>query len=285
MKGVRGDLMFVAMVSAFLAGCGATRYTKQERDVSFLPHRFLTVGHLGIRDYLGNASGILIDGVQFSHSKTADATLIPKEGRFNAQGEWSVGTATAIDPRGYFVTASHCVEGEEISLIFPSAAGTKVSDARIVWRGGISEGGMDFAVLHVPSRLDQVFRWGTEINSDDTVIGAGVNMDRKRLGSDGVDMKFQIELVSGRILKALEWQDGALGYHVILHDAPVIDGFSGGPLVSKDGRLLGIHSSGRARFPIRWNKRMRFANAIRPDLDWLTDLIERDHLEWGQLKK
>jgi hypothetical protein len=182
------------------------------------------------------------------------------------------------------VTAAHCVKGEKISLIFPTPQGTMLSDVRVVWMGDFLKGGMDFALLHVPSHLDRVFPWATEFRSGDTVISAGVNFDRNEGESNDVDLKFQIEPVGGRVSKIIGWHDGALDYQVILHDCPVVVGFSGGPLIDKEGRLLAIHSTGQTRFPLRWNKRMRFPNAIRPDLDWLTGLIERDQVEWSRME-
>jgi hypothetical protein len=182
------------------------------------------------------------------------------------------------------VTAAHCVEREQISLIFPTPEGTKVSDVRVVWVGDLSKGGMDFALLHVPFHLGQVFPWTSAIRSGDTVISAGVNLDRNEAGGNDVDVTFQIESVGGRTSKVIGERDGVVDYQVILHDSPVIKGYSGGPLIGKDGRLLGIHSTGRTRNLIRWNSRMRFANAVRPDLDWLARLIERDQIEMSRTR-
>jgi hypothetical protein len=66
MKWVCVDLMIAAAVGVFLTGCGATRFTQQQRAASFEEHEGLRVGNHAIRDYLGNGSGILFDGVQFS---------------------------------------------------------------------------------------------------------------------------------------------------------------------------------------------------------------------------
>jgi len=277
--------LLLGAMCLFLTGCGATRFTQQQRSASFRELEGLKVGPLAIRDYLGNGSGILFDGVQFSQSNSSESTSVPEQGTFDAGEKWSVGTATAVDQHGYFVTAAHCVEGEQISLIFSTSQGTRVSDVRVVWMGDLSKGGMDFALLHVPSHLERVFPWATEFRSGDTVISVGVNFDRSEGGENDVDLKFQIEPVGGRVSKIIGEQGGGVDYRVILHDSPVVDGFSGGPLIDKEGRLLAIHSTGQTRFPIRWNKRMRFPNAVRPDVGWLTGLIERDQAEWNQMEQ
>ena len=276
MSRFRFFIAVLGSMSVFLTGCGSARYSERERSNSFVPFRAVRVEQLSLHDYLGNGCGILLEGVQFSDMDSTETEFESKDGTVASNGKWSIGTATAIDKRGYFITAAHCVDGGSLSLIFPSSNGPKIREARVVWKGDLSETGMDFALLHVPASVDQVFPWSSAVVSDKVVISAGATLEMSRDVTNNLDIEIQIEPVAGRIANALELHEGGLNYQVILHDCPVVRGYSGGPLVDKYGQLIAINSNGRSRVPMAWNERSRFANAIRPNLEWLTSLIIQD---------
>lgn len=266
----------LSSIVILLTGCGSARYSALERSASFVPYRSLRVEQLSLQDYLGNGCGILLEGLHFSDADSSVSGPESEGDTVVSDGAWSIGTAAAVDQRGYFVTAAHCVDGGDPSIVFPSSEGPKVRKARVVWMGDLKEGGMDFALLHVPTHLDQVFHWASESDGEQIVISAGATLEMNRDANNNLDVEIRIEPVAGQLFKTLNMSEPGVVYQVILHDSPVVKGYSGGPLVDQSGRLLGINSNGRSRIPLRWNDRSRFANAIRPNLDWLTALINHD---------
>ncbi len=97
----------------------------------------------------------------------------------------------------------------------------------------------------------------------------------------------------GRILSVTR-RDGlgsSPSYSVIRHDAPIAPGDSGGPVLDRKGRLIGINSAVEWGIPVsQWlgivfglapgqvNVREYVATAIMPDPDWLRQVIENDRL-------
>ncbi len=91
-------------------------------------------------------------------------------------------------------------------------------------------------------------------------------------------------LDSGRTIKVRRTPT----YRLIRHTAPTTDGDSGGALVDQGGELIGINSTVHAPWWLAWlpyigvqvNQLMggsgSYSQAVRPDVDWLTDLIEAD---------
>ncbi len=58
---------------------------------------------------------------------------------------------------------------------------------------------------------------------------------------------------------------------IVAHNAPLTYGDSGGPLVTLGGGLIGVNASWIV-YPFFSPK----GEAVRPDMNWLTGLIERD---------
>jgi serine protease Do len=233
-----------------------------------------------IREFVLHRSAFLF-GVDQLDVDTSEGTPRVGKGNFrfklkpNQMG-FDAGSAAAVDRRGYFVTAAHCVEGGDVYLAFLTPTGSiRIEKARVVWEGDPS---FDFALLHVGSSLDHVLKWAPAFESGNAVISAGASINSS-------DLRICMTPVGGSVIKILSKEHDGVGYSVILHDSPLRKGNSGGPLISEDGRLLAINFGGRSRFPIRWDDKMRLAHAVRPDFDWLTSLIERDQNQTSRTKR
>lgn len=270
------------MMSAALAflcvSCETVRqWSDRERAESFEAFEELKVGSKTMREFALMRTSGLIGGVKGGEGDfSADAVVA-----FNStqSGELEFGTAVAVDRRGYLVTAAHCVDGDkEVTLLLSDPSSLTVRKPRIVYTGDPAGYNSDFAILHVSERLPHVFEWASVPASGDEVISTGMSRVSDSDQSGEVDLKFVIEPVGGRIRRT--WQQESEGegapYQIILHDAPLKYGNSGGPLLDRQGRLLGVNVTGAVSIPIFYPGRFRWANAVRPDLDWLKQVIEED---------
>ncbi len=257
--------IFLLVFCFFSTGC--VHYSPPaRRDASFSPYAGAKVGQVGLREYLLARSALLFEGVEVS--VTASGT--------NSGLHWSKGTLTgigaaaAIDRRGYFLTAAHCVKNGPITLVFRDQGQMVAQAARVVWCGDISEKEPDLAVLQVSLPLQSVFDWEPAVTNGANVVAVGVSPVPHR--------PMQVQCMAGKILRLARGPEPVIPRYICMtHDAPLHHGDSGGPLASLDGRLVGINRSVHVEF--QWQ---RFAmepvsgEAQRPDLEWLRQLIRQD---------
>ncbi|MDQ3440578.1 MAG: serine protease [Planctomycetota bacterium] len=178
-----------------------------------------------------------------------------------------VGSAVPITEDGYLLTAAHCVmpAAPVYVVIVDRANVPRLLPARVVWAGWTGETGeheLDLAVLHVDNATLRPLPWASD---DSTTPGARVYLNGQSGPSAG-------RIVSGKFPATQARDQNALQFRLIFHDAPSVDADSGGPLVSANGRLLGIN-------PATYKSVDRSSNAtlaLRPDLHWLDSLISSD---------
>ena len=194
--------------------------------------------------------------------------------KFSPHGEFGYGKATAVDARGYFLTAAHCVRREPVYLIWTEDAGgiprSQLLRARVVFQGEAAGTGTDLAVLRVGQQVGPVFAWG-EVPPVGTPV-ASVGQDSAPAGNYGIAM----DLLGGRLLGQSAHPEAAPPRVTLFHTALIQRGDSGGPVLDFAGRLLAInvaYATGEESFgaAIRVH-----ATAHRPDLAWLGGVIEAD---------
>lgn len=257
--------LFLAIAS-FGAGCAAPATTSTERIASFSPYANTKVGNVAIRDFLLSHYAVMItsDAITLTPSATN-----PSELAFDSPRRFSIGSAAAVDRRGYFLTAAHCLEGGRPYLaVFRPGAKTKVERPRVVWRGDGSKGEPDLAVLHVTFPLDRAFEWAPEFRTGDTVLAAGPNFDQP--------CEVKLDCFAGKIAELSKPAETVTRQIRIACIGPSHRGDSGGPLVNVDGRLLGINVEGRGDFVISRLAFKRYTYALRPDPAWLRQVIDQD---------
>lgn len=263
--------VFLLLCFSFLTGCNHVS-TTAERNTSFAPYAGIT-----IRDAKLGAE-ISLQG--YIALRTA-LVLVANSAQPSRVG---FGSAVAIDSRGYFLTASHCVAGDKTPLQVwrHLPRGRKLTEpisvseeAEVVWRGDVSKGEPDLAVLHDPRPPDLVFEWAPEIKIGESAVAAGLNYEQPLVAS------LTSAAAGGKVLGSVEQTTSTPSWLKLTGNLPIHGGDSGGPLAATDGRLLGInyligrvlHLTLRPAFlPLGW-----VSTAARPDLAWLSRLIDEDY--------
>ena len=253
------------LVTLCLSGAGCVRFnTPAERDASFSPYNKAKVGEESLWNYLIYRSGILMGAESVDVTSTGEYT-------FHCNSKISnYGTVAAIDKRGYFLTAAHCVEEGQVWLAFLRDRKIQLERARIVWRGDVKKREPDLAILCVSRPIGLTFQWAAEFTNGSPVVDVGLRLDDHSHHS-------QPQLVAGRVLNVSEALSAdSLGYTVVSHSSPLRPGDSGGPLVLPDGRLLGINFFVRTDFQWSHLSFGQHSEAHRPDLVWLRKVIDAD---------
>ncbi len=252
-----------------LGGCIHEPSTTRERAASFAAFAGQRVGAERLQDFVIQRTALLIGGLDPSA-----VSALPVESVASAlkevHGRYAIGSAAAIDARGYFLTAAHCLDWQPLHVLYAHNGGVAVSAARVVWHGDASVEGGDLAVLAIDQALDRHFSWAEQITAGEPVIGVGPNYDYSG--------HFGIGCFSGVALKFEAHTAGIPSGSTVFHSAPMHLGDSGGPLTTTDGRLVAInvgdiHELNLLRFAYR-----RASRAHRPDLEWLRALVEADFI-------
>jgi hypothetical protein len=256
--------VLLVILCLFCAGC--VHYsTPTERDASFSPYKDGKVGQESLRKYLIARSAALFMAGELDTTRVSTNSMWIS----NSIG-WS-GTAAAIDQRGYFLTAAHCVKRGQFWLAFLRDGKLQIERARVVWRGDVKTREPDLAILCVSRPISQTFEWAAEFTNESPVIDVGLSF-----GDHTHVLKTQC--MAGKILKVSEALSAdSSDYEVVSHNSPLRHGDSGGPLVLSDGRLLGINVSETLDF--QWSRlsfEPEYGEAHRPNLVWLRKVIDAD---------
>ena len=135
---------------------------------------------------------------------------------------------------GVIVTAYHTVQREEeISVFLPDGK-------RVPAQLAGSDPGTDLAVLKVESTETQLPQFGdpTHLKLANLVIALGRTRAGNLVASSGI--------IGGIGGETRTWRGGRIDQSIRL-DLNLYPGFSGGPLVSVEGKVLGVNTSGLGR--------------------------------------
>lgn len=196
-----------------------------------------------------------------------------------------ISSSVPITEDGYFLTAAHCADNDDLTLVTLNEKLHLVKvPARVVWRGNSVKNGPDLAIIKAAVKPPLPFE----------IAGAGSLSPNVKVAATGwsgiVHDNPMGATAAGHILSVSPLQSDASGaaWRVIGHDVPLNFGDSGGPLVLQDGRLAGINScigvtvsgflwttlgfSGSADRPLSGYAGEAFA----PSPAWLSRTIEND---------
>ncbi|MEO5960911.1 MAG: serine protease, partial [Opitutaceae bacterium] len=238
------------------------------RQASFMPHADARVQGELARDFLLARTAFFAGGTdfRFEPSREFPGSLNIDLGLLS---RGYMGTAAAIDHRGYFLTAAHNLKGvkQPWYLVIPNGNNFQILRPRLVWRSDETNGDPpDLAVLHVSQELKHAFTWASEFKPGDVVYGVGIAK---------LPLRLQPELFAGTLLQKPVVMKNSIPSD-IFHSAPIRIGDSGGPLVSSDGQLVGVEVEfqlkGEAAFHLLFGGVVR-----RPDLAHLQTKLDDDY--------
>ena len=207
--------------------------------------------------------------------------------------------AVPVSEDGYFLTAGHIVQSAS-SLILVGPFGQEDGSpqvhkvpARVVWEPdgelelGNPASGPDIAIIHaIGAHLPVFMIDGEPPQVGDSIIIAGWPFKYFDSFPEGAIK------AAGQVQSVDVWH--AVGsypaYTMVHHDAPMVEGDSGGPVLDRKGYLVGINSSFRgsasywqafaliAGRTVTPDKLDYISTAIMPDPNWLREVIEQDRI-------
>ena len=239
--------------------------------------------------------------VVFRNHQPGPATLEGGHASFNVNlsPDGMIGAAVPIAKDGYFLTAGHLVRGANSLIVLATTEqeGDKTNiqqeTARVVWEPHYSLHGQgsspwpDFAVVH--AEISPLFPFSRrtealEISEPIIIAGSSVRLNKEDLSVSRMAAGF---IVSVEERKARTMSPA---FVVVRHNAPVISGDSGGPVLNRRGNLIGVNSSttfsassifhwlaiSLGRAPTDAELEDYYATAYMPDPEWLQRVIESD---------
>jgi serine protease Do len=140
---------------------------------------------------------------------------------------WGVGSGVVLG-KDQILTNAHNVRGEEVSVTFPDG---HTATGRVL--GQDVDG--DIAVVGVETGDLQAIEWAT-----DGAPGIGAPVFALS-NPGGRGLRVTLGFITG-VERSFRGPRGRRITGSIEHDAPLLPGSSGGPLVGRDGRLLGLNT-------------------------------------------
>ena len=182
-----------------------------------------------------------------------DAIAIPDD----AEG----GSASPVSRDGYFLTASHVVDGDAGGIIYLWYGDeNRWRVARVVWRDREA----DLALLHVPISTPGYYRWSMPkawLPAGTRVFHVGI-----ATGADGP---------TGKMLSDLAPERSWTGNRLFKMDMPLKPGDSGGAVLNRHGQLVGINSAVEFLVPME-TAFFVDSEGSRPCVGKLEKIIEKD---------
>ncbi len=166
---------------------------------------------------------------------TGTQALLEVGGELVSNVSWS-GSGFIIDPSGIVVTNNHVATGAATLKVYIAGDIQKEYPARVI---AASEC-MDLAVLQIQS--NETFPYYMEWYTGPVDVG----MEVYAAGFPGVSDDWQFTLTKGIISRIKDTGEATWAYmaYTYLHDARTRRGNSGGPLITPDGKVVGVNYAG-----------------------------------------
>lgn len=256
----------VAAALAALPGASALEATPAvfptpaEQAASFAPYDAHRIGGIPASRWMAQRQVLLLTGAE----RTA---------RGGVAGGGGHACAAPLSADGYLLTVTHSLREPVLALRLRDDGSTEALPARVVWRG--SDDGCDAALLHVPWKDAAPCEWADAgaIAAGDALLSAGATMVQ------GAERQWlERERAAGRAggpPEAALARAGEPAYAWLHARLPASPGDSGGPVMTLDGRLVGVMA---AHLLDRDGNSTGWSLVIRPDPAFLEQTIASDRL-------
>lgn len=153
----------------------------------------------------------------------------------NATDELGLGSGIIVSENGYIVTNWH-VAGNKYSTCYVTAENGDIYSGNVVW----ADSDLDLAILKINVKGLKYLELGdsdsVKLGQEVCAIGNPIGIEFQRTVTSGI--------ISGldRTIKIDDENGESYMEDLIQTDASINSGNSGGPLISKDGKVIGINS-------------------------------------------
>jgi len=261
--------LWVCLAAVCVAGGCANLATRQEKEDSFRSFALRRLGGQSLREFIQQRTALLVAGAKpigvDVHAEDVGVGLKPTD----PDGKVDVSSAAAIEPDGYFLTAAHCLHRQPAFLVFSGANGPLALPARVVWEPTpAAEADYDLAIVKVEAKLPAYFEMG-----DDSAEGGGEAVVTSGANGEAGGMLLQVTRTDADPSGKLP------AVYTLIHNLPLSHGDSGGPLITLDGKLIGIEILVRGVYigP-------REGVALGVERGWVEGVIERDRRGVGKTR-
>lgn len=205
---------FVALMPLFFAGCSSTpQNMEQNVDMSI---RQITISQKADASQMLENAKCAVVGVSVE-----------------MDGGYSIGSGVAISGGGYILTNFHVVEdGGRITLYF---ADQTTGSGQVVW----GDSNLDIAVLKSSKAIPYLQTEDIEnisVGQDVYAIGTPLTLQFKHTVTKGIIS------ATDRVLETESSYGLNYLQSLIQHDASINPGNSGGPLITSEGKVVGINT-------------------------------------------
>lgn len=155
---------------------------------------------------------------------------------FDVTEKWGIGTGIILSAKGYILTNQHLASKLNMSVTITLDNGEEVS-GRVIW----NEENLDLAIIKIneienlrPVMLGSVEK--SQIGEEVIAIGNPLGLEFQKSVTKGV--------ISGlsRTLKVEDKTSTVVMENLIQTDASINTGNSGGPLINKNGEVIGVNT-------------------------------------------
>lgn len=173
---------------------------------------------------------------------------------FGPQEEDGVGSGFILTSDGYIATNQHVASGASSMTV--SLADGSTYDGKLIW----SDASLDLAIIKIDAKNLSVLELG---DSDKVVVGELAVAVGNPMG-----LNFERTVTAGIVSalnRSIPLENNGLAEDLIQTDASINSGNSGGPLVDKEGKVIGISS-----YKLSTGEGMGFAipiNILKPILN------------------
>lgn len=218
MNRFRQVIYFAAIL---LIGCGSTSQARADARANAIEN---ARQHIKQPEPLLSSVFIVVVGYEGNLPLFKKGTIPPPQN--------GTGLAVPVDAEGYFLTAAHSVQREHDMYVMGNFEGQlEARKAEIVFRGDPETALQDFALLRVAAKLPVCFEFVNALpKSGDTIFAAVRSQDKP-------------VFIEGKCLTPSAKYD-TQSVVAILTDLPVVGGDSGGPLLTKELKFVGVTSRG-----------------------------------------